>query len=83
MPLLAHWKAVARGRMGRDHAFMSGPRRLFDVGCGQWVLDRLVEARRPGCQVGTALPTGFDRVVRVLHPAGDGRTWAQVAASRR
>ena len=67
--------------MGRDHAFMSGPRRLFDVGCGQWVLDRLVEPRRPGCQVGTALPTGFDRVVRVLHPAGDGRTWAQVAAS--
>lgn len=37
--------------------------------------------RHPGCQVGTALPTGFDRVVRVRHPAGDGRTWVQVAAS--
>ena len=62
---------------------MSGPRRLFDVGCGQWVLDRLVEPRHPGCQVGTALPTGFDRVVRVLHPAGDGRTWVQVAGHDR
>lgn len=25
-------------------------------------------------------PTGFEAVVRVLHPAGDDRTWAQVAA---
>ncbi|GAB2755644.1 hypothetical protein GCM10027020_04700 [Nocardioides salsibiostraticola] len=25
------------------------------------------------------VPTGFARVVRVLHPAGDGRSWAQVA----
>ena len=60
---------------------MSAPRRLLDVSSGHWIVDRLLEPRRPGCQVATAAPPGFERVVRVLHPAGDGRRWAEVAAA--
>lgn len=73
--------AVAIGITARDHAFMSEPRRLPDVSSGLWVNDRLLEHRLPGCQVGTVVPTGFDHAVRVLHPAGDGRTWGEVAAA--
>ena len=60
---------------------MSEARRLSDVGTGRWVNDRLIEHQGPGCRVGTVVPTGFEQVVRVLHPAGDTRTWAQVAAA--
>jgi hypothetical protein len=59
---------------------MPRPRRLTDVATGDWVNDRLLADRPPGCRVGSVVPTGFARVVRVLHPVGDGGSWAQVAA---
>lgn len=41
-----------------------------------------IETRLDRTSVGSiarVVPRGFDHVLRVLHPAGDGRTWAEVA----
>lgn len=41
-----------------------------------------IEPRLDKTRVGSLaeiVPRGFDHVLRVLHPAGDGRTWAEVA----
>jgi hypothetical protein len=60
---------------------MRAPRRLPDPSPGDWVNERLMMVHgTQGIPVGAVVPTGFPRVVRVLHPAGDGRSWAQVAA---
>jgi len=60
---------------------MTTPRRVQDVSAGDWVDERLLKGWTTEVPAGAVVPTGFDRVVRVLHPAGDGRTWAQVAAA--
>lgn len=52
---------------------------VHDVSVGDWVRERLLRDEVSWGRVGSLLPTGFPRVVRVLHPPGDGRTWAQVA----
>lgn len=60
---------------------MNAPRRLTEPSVGDWLNARLLDhAAGVGCRVGSVVPTGFPRVVRVLHPAGDGRSWAEVAA---
>lgn len=59
---------------------MTTLRRLLAVAEGDWVEDRLIKGRGNRVPAGAVVPTGFDRVVRVLNPAGDGRSWAQVAA---
>lgn len=58
---------------------MSEPRRLLDLGVGDWVNERLLDHSSSGVRAGSVVPTGFERIVRVLHPAG-ARSWAQVAA---
>lgn len=59
---------------------MSTPRRVVDVSLGNWISERLLDNDpNSGVAVGSVVPTGFDQVVRVLHPAGDGRSWAEVA----
>ena len=58
---------------------MSEPRRLLNLRVGDWVNERLLDHSTAGVRAGSVVPTGFERVVRVLHPAG-GRSWAQVAA---
>ena len=60
---------------------MREPRRLTEPSGGAWVNDRLLPHDAQSVRVGTVVPTGFPKVVRVLHPAGDGRSWAQVAAA--
>lgn len=50
----------------------------LDGRAGDWVNARLSASGAPGFVVGRVVPRGFDRVVRVLHPAGE-RTWAEVA----
>ena len=59
---------------------MTGPLRV-EGSAGEWIRPRLLPWGRRGCPAGAVVPTGFDRIVRVLHPAGDGRTWAEVAAT--
>ncbi|WP_374969664.1 hypothetical protein [Terrabacter sp. BE26] len=59
---------------------MAGLSRLTDPHAGDWVNERLLGDHFPGVPVGSVVPTGFPRVVRVFHPAG-GKTWAQVAAA--
>ena len=59
---------------------MTGPLRV-EGSTGDWIRPRLLPWGRHGCPAGAVVPTGFDRIVRVLHPAGDGRTWAEVAAT--
>lgn len=60
---------------------MGDVRRLLDPVAGDWVRPRLLEWGKSSVPVGSVVPTGFDWVVRVLHPAGDDkRTWSQVAA---
>lgn len=63
---------------------MNVVRRRLDPESGDWIRPRLVDWRSSGTlevPVGAVVPTGFERVVRVLHPAGDGeRTWRAVAA---
>lgn len=58
---------------------MQPPRRLTNGTLGDWINERLLGHGAPGVSVGSVVPTGFARVVRVLHPAGDGRAWAEVA----
>lgn len=58
---------------------MTVPRRLPDGTLGDWVNARLLDHSTAGTRVGSVVPTGFARVVRVLHPAGGGRSWADVA----
>ena len=58
---------------------MNPPRRLTDGTLGDWINERLLDHSVPGTRVGSVVPTGFARVVRVLHPVGVGRTWAEVA----
>lgn len=62
---------------------MDGVVRMADPDVGGWVADRLRGFTADGgCPVGSVVPSGFDAVVRVLHPVGpDGRTWASVAAA--
>lgn len=50
-----------------------------DPGVGAWIEQGLDTDPERGAQVGAVVPRGFARVVRVLHPAGDGRSWAQAA----
>ena len=47
---------------------------------GSWVLDRLLDHDGQGTRAGSVVPTGFARLVRVLHPPGEG-TWASAAAA--
>lgn len=61
---------------------MKAPQRTLDVSAGDWINDRLLQGRRDEVPVGAVAPTGFERVVRVLHPAGGNRSWAQVAAEQ-
>jgi hypothetical protein len=58
---------------------MDLPRRLADGTAGDWINERLLDHSSAGTRVGSVVPTGFARVVRVLHPAGRGRSWAEVA----
>jgi hypothetical protein len=58
---------------------MTVPRRLADGTLGDWINERLLGHSTLGTRVGSVVPTGFARVVRVLHPAGGGRSWADVA----
>jgi hypothetical protein len=58
---------------------MDLPRRLLDGTLGDWINERLLDHSGPGVRVGSVVPTGFACVVRVLHPPGDGRSWAEVA----
>jgi hypothetical protein len=58
---------------------MDLPHRLADGSLGDWINERLLDHSTSGVRVGSFVPTGFARVVRVLHPAGHGRTWADVA----
>jgi hypothetical protein len=55
------------------------PRRLDHGTLGDWINERLLDHRAPGVRAGSVVPTGFSRVVRILHPAGEGRSWAEVA----
>jgi hypothetical protein len=60
---------------------MDGFRRLADATPGDWIRPRLLEWGTAGMPAGAVVPTGFERVVRVLHPAGDdARPWRDVAA---
>jgi len=55
--------------------------RLTDPHAGDWVNERLLDDHNlAGVPVGSIVPTGFPRVVRVFHPAGT-KTWAQIAAA--
>ena len=58
---------------------MTAPRRLSNGTLGDWINERLLDHTAPGVRVGSVVPTGFARVVRVLHPAGGGHSWADVA----
>lgn len=58
---------------------MDAPTPLRDGTLGSWVNERLMRFGPRGVPVGSVVPTGFARVVRVLHPVGNGRTWAQAA----
>lgn len=62
-----------------DDLLMTDPRRLLDSQVGDWVNKRLLDHNAPGVRAGSVVPVGFERVVRVLHPAA-GRSWKQVAA---
>lgn len=53
--------------------------RPADGSLGDWINQRLQDHTVAGTRAGSVVPTGFARVVRVLHPAGDGRSWAEVA----
>ena len=59
---------------------MTEPRLLSEVADADWVGARLRPPPHAWGRVDSVVPTGFDVVVRVFHPAGD-RTWAQVAAA--
>lgn len=59
---------------------MTALRRCADPHAGDWVNARLLGHDLAGVPVGSVVPTGFSRVVRVLHPAGE-KPWAQVAAA--
>ncbi|WP_030529573.1 hypothetical protein [Phycicoccus jejuensis] len=60
---------------------MAVVRRLTDVSVGSWLVDRLDRREDRFGTAGSVVPSGFARVVRVLHPVGtDGATWASVAA---
>lgn len=59
---------------------MNNPRRLADPSEGDWLAQRLLEQEPRVVRTGSVVPTGFERVVRVLHPLGDENgTWAEVA----
>jgi hypothetical protein len=58
---------------------MNPPRRLADGTAGDWINRRLLDHSTGGTRAGSVVPTGFSRVVRVLHPAGGGQAWAAVA----
>jgi hypothetical protein len=62
----------------RDHGPMEVPRRLQDRRQGDWINERLLDHDGHGVRVASVVPTGFARVVRVLHPAG-GTSWAETA----
>lgn len=52
---------------------MDVPRLLVDPTIGDWVNDRLLSHREAFGQAGAVVPTGFERVIRVLHPTGQGQ----------
>ena len=52
----------------------------IDGSAGSWVLDRLLDHAAPGTRAGSIAPTGFETLVRVLHPPGEG-DWAAAAAA--
>jgi hypothetical protein len=58
---------------------MDQPGRLWNGTLGDWINERLLDHIGVAVRVGSVAPTGFGRVVRVLHPAGEGRSWADVA----
>ncbi len=61
---------------------MNVPQRIINPSPGNWINERLLSTESNWAQVGSVVPTGFPRVVRVLHPADDGRSsWADVAAA--
>ncbi|MFK5585100.1 hypothetical protein [Serinicoccus sp. LYQ131] len=43
----------------------------------EWIESRLDTSR--SAKLSAYVPRGFDRLIRVLHPAGDGRSWEEVA----
>lgn len=59
---------------------MSRVRRLDDVSVGFWLAERLDRRDDRFGTVGSVLPSGFARVVRVLHPLRGGGAWADEAA---
>ncbi|QKE83971.1 hypothetical protein [Arthrobacter sp. NEB 688] len=59
---------------------MADVRRLTDVAVGDWLVQRLDRRRDAWGTAGSAVPTGFPRVVRVLHPVWGGGRWADEAA---
>lgn len=80
MPLRGPSISLAAELASRDDVWMGGLRRVFDRAPGDWLRPRLLEWRRSVLPAGAVVPTGFEAVVRVLHPTGDGRSWADVAA---
>lgn len=59
-------------------------KRSFAVSEGDWIHERLTRDSSVTVPAGAVVPGGFERVVRVFHPAGDDnpRTWAEVAAEQ-
>lgn len=68
----------------RDALVMTTVRRSLEVSAGDWIAERLVRDWSKTVPAGAVAPAGFDRLVRVFHPAGDDnpRTWAEVAAEQ-
>lgn len=53
--------------------------RVRDPRVWSWFSDRVHSQRLPWASPGCVLPAAYEAVVRVLHPATDGSTWADVA----
>lgn len=58
---------------------MTSPRVLSDGTLGDWINQRLLSTQSAWGRVGSAVPTGFPRVVRVLHPTLSDLAWAEIA----
>ena len=51
--------------------------RLTSPDVADWIESRLDTSR--SAKLATYVPRGFERIIKVLHPAGDVRSWAEVA----
>jgi hypothetical protein len=72
--------ALMSDRVGQTGP-MDIPRLLVDATIGDWVNERLLPPEVAFGRAGAVVPTGFRRVVRVLHPTDHGMTWADTARS--